>query len=36
MIKCPMCPRDMGKYYARRFGLCKYCLENGDENEKRR
>ncbi len=31
MIKCPNCWRDMTKYYARRYGKCKVCLENGDE-----
>lgn len=32
-MKCPNCWREMSKYYARRFGVCKVCLE-GEENVK--
>ena len=34
MIKCPNCWRDMTKYYARRFGMCKVCLEGEEHEEK--
>ena len=27
-MKCPTCWRKMQGYYARRFGMCKYCLES--------
>ena len=30
-MKCPNCWRDMSKYYARRFGKCKVCLEGESE-----
>ncbi|BCV03184.1 MAG: hypothetical protein CM15mV62_550 [uncultured marine virus] len=28
---CPKCSRDITKYYARRFGECKVCLEGENE-----
>ena len=30
-MKCPNCWREMSKYYARRFGVCKVCLEGEEE-----
>lgn len=26
-MKCPVCPKNMTSYYARRFGKCKKCVE---------